>query len=150
MLPYREFMEGIHAFRQMYHGTSLWGALRTISSIRKTFLPFSKSEVACPEAIRLLSRTAVNGTLWDGNTHECQFRVKLEAERVTFTLENFTKRKHCIFQVFKIQFLPAVNEVRNRIMLAKGCCIKIHANFHIVSSYDSYCSFIFILKCLPL
>lgn len=69
---------------------------------------------------------------------------------MTFTLVNFMKRKHCIFQVFKIQLLPAVNEVRNRVMLAKRSCIKIHAYFHIVSSHDSYCSFIFILKRLPL
>lgn len=68
----------------------------------------------------------------------------------TFTLEKIIKMKLCSFQVLKIQVLPAVNEVRNRIMLAKRCCFKIHTNFHIVSSHDSYSSFIFILKCLPL
>lgn len=85
-----------------------------------------------------------------GNTYVYKFQVKLVAVRVTFTVENFTKMKHCIFQVFKIQFLPAVNKVRNRIMLAERRCLKIHTNFHIVSSHDSYSSFIFILKCLPL
>lgn len=68
----------------------------------------------------------------------------------TFTLENITKMKFCTFQVLKIQVLPAVNEVWNRIMLAKRCCFKIHTNFHVVSSHDSHSSFIFILKRLPL
>lgn len=145
-------MEGIHAFRQIYHWTSFWGALKTISSVRKTcfHLPFSKPEADYPEANYPLSHTAVKGMLWDGNIHEYKFQVKLKAVSVTFTLESFTKRKHCVFQLCKIQFLPAVNEIRNRIVLAERCCVKIHADFHIVSSHDSYRSFIFILKCLPL
>jgi hypothetical protein len=46
--------------------------------------------------------------------------------------------------------LPAVNEVRDRVMLAEGGHIEAHANLHIVPCRDAHSSLIFILKSLPL
>lgn len=94
-------MEGIHAFRQIYHWISLWGELKTISSVRKTcfHLPSSKPEANSSEANYLLSHTEVKGMSWDGNIHKYQFQVKLESVRVTFTLQNFYKKEVLLFSM---------------------------------------------------
>lgn len=87
------------------------------------------------------------------STKKCK---KLHSALKAYLDFNFTTyvghvQLQCVYGLMPVQAaLPAVDEVRNRVMDAKGCCVQISADLHIVSGHDADRRLVLFIKHLPL